>query len=130
MKEWCDREVRKLFIAKRLYITEKDFAQLIFRVWQLYKPEIGINGFRKAGIFPFSRKAITVSSLNPSNAFPSTENNTNDDNDDDCNDTSDTNTHDNGNDELHDEDNQTIDNTNNNFDVHSLIHQQYLLLTY
>ena len=88
-------------------------------MWQLYKPEIGINGFRKAGIFPFSREAIAVSSLNPSNAFTSTGNNTNDDNDDDCNDTNDTNTHDNGNDELHDEGNYTINNTNDDLDVHS-----------
>ena len=57
-------------------------------------------------------------SLNPSNAFPSTENNT-DDNDDDCNGMSDTNTHDNGNDELHDEGNYTIDNSNDDLDVHS-----------
>ena len=56
MKEWYDREARKLFIAKRRYITKKDFAQLIFRVWQSYKPEIGINGFRKLAFSPFLEK--------------------------------------------------------------------------
>ena len=74
MKEWYDREAHKLFMGDIRYITKRDFPGLIGKVWNSYRPEIAINGFKKAGICPFSREAVGVSALNPSIPFQSPNN--------------------------------------------------------
>ena len=74
MKEWYDREAHKLFMGDICYITKRDFPGLIGKVWNSYRPEIAINGFKKAGIYPFSREAVGVSALNLSIPFQSPNN--------------------------------------------------------
>ena len=50
-------------------MTKKDFPKLIGEAWKSYDPQIRVNGFKKAGIFPFNRDAISIKSTTPSDPF-------------------------------------------------------------
>ena len=41
--------------------------------WKSYKPEYGINAFKKAGIVPLNRNAISNISLAPSSSYQVTD---------------------------------------------------------
>ena len=55
---------------ERRVITKRDFPSLLGEAWKKgYRNEIGIRGFRKAGIIPFDPAQISAKSLEPSWAF-------------------------------------------------------------
>ena len=50
-------------------VTKKEFPSLLKKVWDSYKEENAINGFKKTGIHPFDKDVIPASSLAPSESF-------------------------------------------------------------
>ena len=69
LKEAYDREAHAFFLSNRRYITKRNFPSLITKAWKSFKPSSAKNAFRKAGIIPFSREAVSIDSLAPSVPF-------------------------------------------------------------
>ena len=69
LKTAYDNAAHRPFISERRYVTKKDFPKLIGEAWKSYDPQIGVNGFKKAEIFPFNRDAISIKSTTPSDPF-------------------------------------------------------------
>ena len=69
LKQTYDRSAHTFFLSERRYVTKRDFPALIGQAWKSYKPEYGINAFKKAGIVPLNRNAISNTSLAPSSSY-------------------------------------------------------------
>ena len=63
MKAVWDREASDFTRRNKRPIGKKDFPSLIKKVWQAYKPDHGKNGFKKAGIIPYNKDAISRDTL-------------------------------------------------------------------
>ena len=68
-KDAYDAAAHSFFRRNRRYITKRDFPSLLSEVWQAYKPESAINGFRKAGVHPLNPHVVQESSTNYSTPF-------------------------------------------------------------
>lgn len=73
LKQAYDRSAHAFFLSERRYVTKRDFPALIGQAWKSYKPEYGINAFKKAGIVPLNRNAIANTSLAPSSSYQVTD---------------------------------------------------------
>ncbi|XP_060801979.1 uncharacterized protein LOC132902121 isoform X1 [Amyelois transitella] len=69
MKSFKDRWDKVLVKWQRLNIgvqlPKKEFSRIIGEVWAGIEPQILMNGFRKAGIYPFNPTAVDKSKLDP-----------------------------------------------------------------
>ena len=65
LKENYDKAAHTLFVTQRQYIKKTDFPSLIAKTWKQFQPQHAINGFKKTGIVPFNRGAISDESLKP-----------------------------------------------------------------
>ena len=76
LKQTYDRSAHTFFLSERRYVTKRDFTALIGQAWKSYKPKYGINAFnvfKKAGIVPLNRNAISNTSLAPSSSYQVTD---------------------------------------------------------
>ena len=54
---------------ERRIISKKNFPGLLKKVWESYKPQWGISGFKKMGIIPFNLECIQETNFRLSEPF-------------------------------------------------------------
>ena len=69
MKKMWYELVADFFRRTKKAVTKANFPTLLRKVWQAYKPEYGVSGFRKAGVHPFNKDAVPQASLILSEPF-------------------------------------------------------------
>ena len=84
LKAAYDSAAHRFFLRRCTYINKKNFPSILAEAWKSFKPETAVNSFRKAGIVPFNKDAVSQTSLTHSVPYSiSVVNDNNDDNADD-----------------------------------------------